>query len=293
MPDVFFGIEIIMNKELKEKQANHGNTAGFTLAELLVVLAIISLILGVAIPNLLGPSSLSETKLKGSARTMYAFMRGARQYALTHRVRTAVTFWTTNRQDSYFGGNSDVIESVALTRQITRDEQNAWALPKDLNPTDHSHNERPYVIVQDRSGEFTKLGDGEFCIYGEQFNSGTFTGHGLPEGLTEVEVYMRVSDDAPEQEQHEALLQDNGYPMSLAYVFSPSGIVKTTSQKNRIKLKVGRMPDAPFDERFWKLEGGGGTPTSNSVLLADGTYYSHDYTIELYVSTGRIKIIND
>lgn len=63
-------------------------THGFTLIEMLTVIVIIGLIIGIGIPVM--NNLTRSTGLKGATRQLSNTLHLARQYAITHRVRTDV-----------------------------------------------------------------------------------------------------------------------------------------------------------------------------------------------------------
>lgn len=70
---------------------------GFTLAELLVVLAIGAVLTAFAIPAISNLGLFARDELKGTARDVFSLLQAARIYASTHAVNTAVVY----TMDSY------------------------------------------------------------------------------------------------------------------------------------------------------------------------------------------------
>jgi prepilin-type N-terminal cleavage/methylation domain-containing protein len=95
--------------------------AGFSVVELMVVIALIGLLSAIALPSLL--SSMSEKRLKNAARNLYADLQKARLLAVKRNTRITVTFNTTARTYSYpisssetatvrlddYGGNGKIV----------------------------------------------------------------------------------------------------------------------------------------------------------------------------------------
>lgn len=69
-----------------------GQNEGFTLVELIVVLAIISLLAGVAVPTIMGFRSRRGRSLDDAALILRATLRAARTHAIQNRVRAGVFF---------------------------------------------------------------------------------------------------------------------------------------------------------------------------------------------------------
>lgn len=86
----------------RQASGSRGRAAGFTLVELLVVLAILALVLAV-IPRVL-PGSTATAELKGAARTLASAVRATRSEAV-RRGRDAVFILDlANREYSTAGG---------------------------------------------------------------------------------------------------------------------------------------------------------------------------------------------
>jgi type IV fimbrial biogenesis protein FimT len=73
--------------------------AGFSLAELMVVIALIGALSAIALPSLLG--NLPEKRLKNAARNLYSDMQRARLQAVKENNSVTVTFNTNAKTYSY------------------------------------------------------------------------------------------------------------------------------------------------------------------------------------------------
>jgi len=78
------------------QSTRHGK--GFTLVELVVVLAIIGLLAGVAVPTILNYRSRRARDVGDAALVLRATLRIARTYAIQNRVRAGVFFSDVNPQ---------------------------------------------------------------------------------------------------------------------------------------------------------------------------------------------------
>ncbi len=76
------------------------NKAGFSLAELMVVIALIGILSAIALPNLLG--NLPEKRLKNAARNLYADMQRARLQAVQTNRKISVIFETGSEGGFYY-----------------------------------------------------------------------------------------------------------------------------------------------------------------------------------------------
>ncbi|XOF32947.1 MAG: GspH/FimT family pseudopilin [Candidatus Electrothrix sp. YB6] len=93
------------------KRIKLNKTAGFSFAELMVVIALVGILSAIAVPNYL--RSLPEKRLKNAARNLYADLQKARLLAVKSNKDVTVTFNTDEKRYSYPNGDNDTI--VALT----------------------------------------------------------------------------------------------------------------------------------------------------------------------------------
>ena len=82
--------------------------SGFTLVELLVVVAIIVIITGVSVPILAKGGLFSSNKTTAAATDMFAQLRAAHVHATTNNVDTALAYGVITPYDSLFSGTVGV-----------------------------------------------------------------------------------------------------------------------------------------------------------------------------------------
>ncbi len=103
------------------------NTKAFTLIELMVVIAIIGIMSGIVVPNLIAWSA--SHRLNGSAREFQAFINGARLEAIKNNATVNVAIDTTNQKiTSRYINRVDVtlppvIKEVLLRPGVTIDSE--------------------------------------------------------------------------------------------------------------------------------------------------------------------------
>ena len=95
-----------------------GSPAGLTLVELLVVLAILGLMAGVAIPSLARMGLFSSDDVGSGSRELFALMRAAKVHAATYRVDTAIAYGVVLKQDSVTGQAVESINAAAMVYRL-------------------------------------------------------------------------------------------------------------------------------------------------------------------------------
>ncbi|MFP6584874.1 MAG: prepilin-type N-terminal cleavage/methylation domain-containing protein [Candidatus Hydrogenedentota bacterium] len=97
--------------------------SGYTLVELLVVMAIIVMLSSVTIPTLIRSGFFSSDKSRTAARDLFAQLRAANLHATTRNVDAAIAYDVDVPQDSLFSGDGNL-----GTNQVN-----------DAVPTDYAH----------------------------------------------------------------------------------------------------------------------------------------------------------
>ena len=83
----------------------HARHKGYTLVELLIVMAIIVLMTGIVVPTLVQSGFFSSDKSRTGARDLFAQLRAATLHARTHNTAAAIAYDVELIQDSLYDGD--------------------------------------------------------------------------------------------------------------------------------------------------------------------------------------------
>ncbi len=257
---------------------------GYSLIELLVVLAIISMIAGVAVPTLMKAGAFSREDQSISSRLIYDMLKGAQVYASTHRTDAALVYGVDTQTDSDSGSTVRVVDVIALCRRATDAEADLLYLAGD------ARRDILFVPVATKAGTFRWLRDG-MCIQGDIFDqaddfsseeSDAENDFGLmPVLLTDDGAILSPRPGSHYRPDGDAVLPALPSPdMYPAHIFKPSGYVDCGSAKERYVFYVGPTPESPAADRFVD-------PTAGTLEPLP------PHRVELFRSTGRVKVSSD
>ncbi len=287
----------------------HHRKHGYTLAELLVSIAIIAMITGMAIPAFVKFGGFASNKKDVAARELYGVLRAARISSISYRNDTAVVYIVRPRADNYSGAQAFVVDGFGMATRATKDQYERVIANAAY---DHLLPDEVFVLAKDPQAKFRDMPNNTAVVShltAEESqilrvnnildlppaSLADFKGPVGTEGLSERGMRMIYlfqvpdnSDDAlepldtfPNTSMDNTLA--NAYP---AHVFNPTGELGVPGSslqpwKERITIAVGSSPDAPKDERFANNpeETGATTPVLATPVL-----------IEVYRSTGRVQI---
>ncbi len=259
---------------------------GFSLVEMLIVIALIAALAGLAIPAITRAGGFLSDDPDIAARELYASMRAARVYATTYRVNTAVVYGVTNPDetvDSVTDEKVRVIDSYGLARQLTRDERRSLGISAT----------NVYALIEDREAYFRRL-PANSCIASidndYELEIGINADGTFREGLVPVLLVDVDSSVAPATATAVAPINttDFGSDAFPAHVFTPSGHMEPESSPvARFTVNVALMPDASLEERY-TIAPGEEDPQTNTVL-PEGQL-KVPVRIELFRTTGRVKM---
>lgn len=106
-----------MGNGIKHKKTKH--PSGFTLAEVMIVLAIIAIMAAIAVPNIM--DWLPNMRLKAEARELFSAMQKARSEAVKRNRDTAIIFDPANNSYSFcdnWNGTTCVGNSIATDMNL-------------------------------------------------------------------------------------------------------------------------------------------------------------------------------
>lgn len=285
-------------------------SGGFSLVELLVVLAIIAILMGISIPIL---RMFSQNDMDRGARSLYTLVRAARVYATTYNVPTAVVY-----QLDQNPGTSPVMDS--LRRQsvrVLRGAMTVYRLPERMGsykglwvPTVENGGEfQPFpqdysVLLDVPPTDYRTPPQGIGYAYGlldppadnANFHS-EFGGNISQLGMTTVVMYDAPID--PDATVREAEYSAGNKVTVLAHVFDTGGKLDlggNGSVQQRFSILFAPSPDRPVEERTWSTGNVDETMLDawwSGALSGDNAPQQMGMIgipIEIYRSTGRVRM---
>lgn len=260
---------------------------GFTLVELLVVMAIVSFVVVLAIPMAGRMGLLGGSKQVLAGRELFTLLRAAKIYATTYNVETALAYSVLAANDSETDARIPYIDSIAIVRRLKPSERRDRALEFSSLP------ERLFVPLRNREGGFRPF-TGNTCILNnpcieddvaDEVTIQDAGGGGVETSFDKAMAmdYITLYDE-DSGEIIESVKGDRQFP---AHVFGPSGAIMTESDvRQRILLRVGLRPDASPDERFYI------DPETGQFERDDECGERRDNAVEvsLYTALGRVKM---
>ncbi|MCC6144035.1 MAG: hypothetical protein IT368_09530 [Candidatus Hydrogenedentes bacterium] len=287
------------------------------MVELLVVMAIVAIVAGVALPGIVRLINNSRDEMSRSARTLYTMLRAARIYAAANRVDTAVIYrldnawqssdpaqWMVNptieEVNNNFGGSLQRIndtltgnsvrvgEAIAVVRKLKPEELTRFGMSTDADR---------FVPVVSEEGNFESFpGDMRllFAVPGQIYlavnqvrypnatDSPPLVDDQAKLGMQPIDVDFLAkpetqTDGSVRMIDHQPSV-DNVTFRFPAHVFEPSGALDVPgSAQERFTVLIGPRPDAPVEERY--------VDPDNTAIEGLRTI-----PINLYRSTGRVEI---
>lgn len=300
--------------------------AGFTLVEVLVVLAIVALVSAIAIPGLAKLGAFSRDEFKRATQETYSILRAAQLYATTYNVNTAVVYSMDNYspveaatgipeapaapvRDSFTGQTVRQFEAVSIMYQLPT------SMPSLLNG-----NQNPlkgcYVPIQGELGEFRPLpqdmsillynpenldvSDPMNPVYRAYYNDENASNLSASAAINNLwRLGIGAIDIAPGIPEALAPLELDSYlsnPANVviskfpAHVFRPSGRLVASTDIERISLYIAPASDRPLEDRLVQPEVPSLLYTGSDGVVRSNLRYKE---IHVFKSTGRIAVPQD
>jgi len=265
--------------------------AGFTLVEIMVVLAIVALISAIAIPGLAKLGAFSRDEFKRTVSQLDSLLRAAQIYSTTYNVDTAVVYSMDNYSPSEtFNGVPEAVPNPifdSLTGNPVRQIEAAamlYKIPDGKGPLSGQ-----FVPASGDLGEFTSFPNGmsvmlsnpedPFQTFYFELGASNYIQSATDNcicslGMNQVPVYLEGVGSAP----------------FMAHVFKPSSrmsVVNITSclgcDGERFALYVAPSADRPLDERLV-------SPETASLVAPDGQPNLMYKKIYIHKSTARVRV---
>ena len=249
--------------------------SGLSLVELLIVMAAIALISGLAIPVMFRMGLFSGNKVELATRELYSALRAAKIYAATHNVDTGIAYaGLLGVEDSLTRQQPPlpVVDAYATVRRLKRDEVERMpvAVAQSMVPVSNGYPEL-YVFVGGEENGFVDL-PRETCLLPDFFQILPGTQNTPATGLEGIVIVQEMADplsqiprniwecSAPRADF--AMDPINPRPLYInpnvacgsypAHIFTPSGDIRVPDDglPQRLTLRVGMMPDEDPSDRF-------------------------------------------
>lgn len=279
-----------------------GGAAGFSLVELIVVLAVIGILAAISIPVV---RMFSQNDLQRGVRPLTSMLRAARVYASTYNVNTAVIYEIAPFpvDDTILGQTVRVLSGATVVYQLPA------PIPSTNQYPDQTK-KRYYVPTPSFGGEFSPFIDG-YCVLLQEppqtydgrpgdlahamtgdpnldFNG--VTALGMQKGISVYRGYYRP-DPYPDDGIPEEEFEPAGAEYFIGHVFDGKGTL-VAEGKQRFSILFAPLPDQPREERMWSartFDDQDLNAWKEDLPQAQGTMGYQGQEVTIYRSTGRIK----
>lgn len=264
--------------------------AGFTLVEIMVVLAIVALISAIAIPGLAKLGAFSRDEFKRTVTQLDSLLRAAQIYSTTYNVDTAVVYTMDNY--SATEAATGVLEAVpnpivdSVTGNFVRQIEAAamlYKIPEGKGPLGGQ-----FVSAPGELGEFSYFPNGmSVLLYNpeEPFQNFYFE--------MGASNYIQAATDncicSMGMNQIDVYLEGTGTVPFMAHVFKPSSRMSVVNacagcDGERFAVYIAPSADRPLDERLTYPD----QPTLGNA--SDGQPNLMFKKIYVHKSTARVRV---
>lgn len=209
---------------------------GFTLVEMIVVMAILAILAAAAIPSFVRIAQMDSDRIDATSRLVYGMLNVARTHAATYRAETALYYTLIEVQDSRAGETDAtfpaqvIADGVGVARRMTRMEVEQLKAQLEATPEeeddpdeDPTFNEQRCFIVLD--GQETRLQmfhpDAAVWAWIEGVHNAPLTDQLLADtaetaqGLTQILLYRATEEDTDGDGELDAVTYERVYPRVL------------------------------------------------------------------------------
>jgi prepilin-type N-terminal cleavage/methylation domain-containing protein len=245
------------------------HSAGFTLVEMIVVIAIIALLSSLVIPGMARLGVFSRNELQNASREVFALLRAARIYASTFNVDTAVVYTLDNYweppvaqvngqslpEDGYAAWRANSIEVGAALGY--RDGSEKYLTPVNDSITGNTVRVITaaavmYELPAEQGGRYVPV----------PYDEGQFTP--LPGGMV---IFLRDPGD-----------YSQAYYADTQALFNPGGMSGLADLgMNRVNAYITERPDPPPLETMHEI------PPVNTDFYETGIFPAHIFTPSGYL----------
>lgn len=262
---------------------------GFTLVEMIVVMAILAILAAAAIPSFVRIAQMDSDRIDFTSRLVYGMLNAARVHAATFRTDTALYYTLAEVDDSRAAELPDaglpkqiVADGIGIARRMTRQEVASLKAQDDFDAADTTFDEdRCYLVLE---GPETRLQTfhPDAAVWGwverlynvpltEQLLANTAD---TAQGVTTVLLYRGAEEDTDGDDELDTMVYQRILPRTLseeenakrsepldlavfdgrfpAHVFKSSGEMRVGGATGRVRyaVRVGHSPASGVGRRF-------------------------------------------
>lgn len=235
--------------------------AGLSLVELLIVMAVIGLLSGLAVPLMFRMGLFAGNRVELATREMFSALRAAKIYAATHNVDAGLAYAgrfddpdgpNPLTKDSFTGQNHPVVDAYVTVRRLKREELRAANFPEDAEV---------YVPVGAEDGSFTNL-PRQTCLLPDVFQISGGQSPVSATGLRRIAIVQSTNHSECLEprpglgymlgSRPEVCVDDVTNLSFPAHIFRPSGELRADDRfpQQRLSIRVGLLPNEDPEDRF-------------------------------------------